>query len=150
MGEHETGVADGRTRSEDNGGAEKTDNTNSMNNGEKANTTEDNGATAMETTHEGEKQPNGAEKERVTDGDSSDGGETPIKRLKNNEEQSVKVHEQTTAKNEQTEKGAGSSDENENPDNQGNKKSKRKGRNRSKRKPATVVSHANNRNPFLQ
>lgn len=104
----------------------------------------------METTDEGEKQPNGAEKERVPDGDSSDGGEAPIKRLKNNEEQSVKVPEQTTDKNEQTEKGAGSSDENENPDNQGNKKPKRKGRNRSKRKPAIVVSHANNRNPFLQ
>lgn len=107
------------------------------------------GITRMETQNEAESQNKATGKERVTDGDSSDDGEAP-KRLKNNAEQSVKVPEKPTDSDKPREKGVDSSDENENPENPGQKKPKRKGRNRNKRKPATVVSQANNRNPFFK
>lgn len=114
-------------------------------------TADENGAIAMETAKETNKQQTGSGKEQVTDGDRAPDEGAPIKRLKNNEEQSVNVAEKPTEKDVRSEKAEGSSDENENPDGQGKKKSKRKGRGRQSRpKPATVVSHATNRNPFLQ
>lgn len=66
-------------------------------------TADENGATAMETAKEMDTQPIGAGKDQVTDGDSSDGGEAPIKRLKNNAEQSVKVAEKPTEKSQRKE-----------------------------------------------
>lgn len=153
---------DGGIRSEENGGTDTvesggmiTDESNqNKDNGEgitpEEQSTNVSGSTAMEISSKENNENKGSAKERVTEGDSSDGGEAPIKKLKNNEEKSVIVGDKPTETGEHAANAGDSSDESDNLDNNGQKKHKRKGKRKNKRKPATVVSHASNRNPFMK
>lgn len=112
------------------------------------NTESNDNTNEMETQNGAADVTEGTGKIRTTDEESSDKEEAP-KRHKNNVEESVKIADTSTDITAPETKGMDSSDDNENLENMSNKKQKRKGKQQKKWKPATMISHTHNRNPFM-